>query len=450
MDRHEWVTARVLWWSGVSVQGEADRIIVTSLGVVIDRNSGGGAPPATNTPSSGKPLRLDYVDGVRAAAALYVVFHHVWLAIWPGYPRNEGPWWTDWLVYGHVAVAVFIVVSGFSLGLAPAANGSRLRGGAREFYRRRAWRILPAYWAALLFATCIVLLTGPGLGAEVSVPGTITHALLVQDIAGATTPNGAFWSIAIEAQIYLFFPLLIVLRRQMGLGATVLMGVVVATAAFILSVYVEPLHRIQSLVPQFAALFIMGMAGAELATRWHNTRRATPWARVAGIGTIGVVVWIAVVGSVVAVTYVFWLELVVGVIVALGLAALADGKSRRVRQILELRPAKWLGSISYSTYLIHAPLLLIVWTFVISDLAIGDVPRFFIFLALGLPLVLISSHFFSRWIEQPTQRHRSFRALWSALADSVRRMLGGSKAKDPFHGNSEVDPDLPATGTLGA
>jgi len=45
--------------------------------------------------------------------------HHTWLTAFPHYPDNRGPWWLGWALYGHFAVAVFIVVSGFSLGMAP-------------------------------------------------------------------------------------------------------------------------------------------------------------------------------------------------------------------------------------------------------------------------------------------------------------------------------------------
>ena len=54
------------------------------------------------------------LDGIRGLAALYVVVHHCWLVTFHGYPANTGPAWLGWLVYGHLAVVVFIVLSGFS------------------------------------------------------------------------------------------------------------------------------------------------------------------------------------------------------------------------------------------------------------------------------------------------------------------------------------------------
>lgn len=89
------------------------------------------------------PVRLDYLDGLRALAALYVVLHHAWLTIWSAeyYKQPVGVLaaLTGWLAYGHFAVSAFIVISGFSLML-PVARGGVLKGGARRFFKKRARR----------------------------------------------------------------------------------------------------------------------------------------------------------------------------------------------------------------------------------------------------------------------------------------------------------------------
>jgi peptidoglycan/LPS O-acetylase OafA/YrhL len=106
---------------------------------------------AAGGPSRG---RLAGLDGIRGLAALFVVLHHCWLSAFPGYPANTGPAWTGWLLYGHFAVVVFIVLSGFSLAVSPARSRWQL-GGLGRFAQRRAWRILPPYWAALVVSLLI-------------------------------------------------------------------------------------------------------------------------------------------------------------------------------------------------------------------------------------------------------------------------------------------------------
>ncbi len=97
-------------------------------------------------------LRLEWLDGVRGCAALFVVLHHTYISVFPGFPINNGPAGLGFLMFGHLAVVVFIVVSGFSLGLAPTRRRNDLKHGSLTFYHRRAWRILPPYWVALILA----------------------------------------------------------------------------------------------------------------------------------------------------------------------------------------------------------------------------------------------------------------------------------------------------------
>src|SRR4051794_39447364 len=101
--------------------------------------------------------RLAGLDGVRGLAALFVVVNHIFLRTFPGYPAARAPFWAGWFIYGRFAVAVSIVLPGFPLALSPARHGWRLDGISR-FARRRARRILPAYWAALAFSLAVAWL----------------------------------------------------------------------------------------------------------------------------------------------------------------------------------------------------------------------------------------------------------------------------------------------------
>src|SRR5690348_12487775 len=133
--------------------------------------------------------RLAGLDGVRGLAALFVVVNHVFLRAFPGYPVDRAPVWAAWFIYGRFAVVVFIVLSGFSLALSPARDGWRLDGVSR-FARRRARRILPAYWAALAFSLAVAWLIVPPPGQ--AVPGlksAVVNGLLVQNLVRAPSPN---------------------------------------------------------------------------------------------------------------------------------------------------------------------------------------------------------------------------------------------------------------------
>src|SRR5213595_602304 len=160
--------------------------------------------------------RLAGLDGVRGLAALFVVVNHIFERAFPGYPVDHAPFWAGWFIYGRFAVVVFIVLSGFSLALSPARHGWRLDGVSR-FAARRARRILPAYWAALAFSLAVawLVVAPPGQGAP-DAASVVVNGVLVQNLVGAPRPNPAFWSLAVEAQLYLLLPLLLLVVRRRG------------------------------------------------------------------------------------------------------------------------------------------------------------------------------------------------------------------------------------------
>ncbi|MFO7250323.1 MAG: acyltransferase [Actinomycetes bacterium] len=396
--------------------------------------------PAAQTAGAavaGRPperTRLAGLDGIRGLAALFVVLHHCWLLSFPGYPADTGPGWAGWLLYGHFAVVVFIVLSGFSLAVSPARAEWRL-GGVRRFLRRRAWRILPPYWAALALSLVIAwtVVPQPGEGPPTA-KSVVVYGLLVQDLFGAPSPNGAFWSIAVEAQLYLVFPIMLaVLRRY---GAAVLLGAVTAIVAAIgaLAPHVPAVALLIRLTPQFAALFAAGIVAAGVLAvprpgapaagrgRWLA---ALPWLALAA--AVPVPVLIAVNGSVWTVANFFWVDLALGPAVALLLAALATGRPAALVRLLDLRPLRRLGSFSYSLYLTHAPLVVIVAQLLVAPRVPPGVPAFLVTLAVAVPVALAAAWAFAAVFELPFQRHRG----WAALRAVARARLARRRAARP-------------------
>src|SRR3954454_1346417 len=207
--------------------------------------------------------RLAGLDGLRGLAALFVVVHHVFLRAFPGYPADHAPFWAAWLIYGRFAVVVFIVLSGFSLALSPARRSWRLDGVGR-FALQRARRILPAYWAALAFSLAVAwLLTPPPGQGSPGANSVLINGLLLQNLVGAPSPNRSFWSMAVEAQLYLAFPLLLLMVRRFGAFVMVAAVTLLVAAVGIVGPHVSRLDTfvIQS-PPDLAALFAVGILAA--------------------------------------------------------------------------------------------------------------------------------------------------------------------------------------------
>ena len=225
---------------------------------------------------------------MRALAALFVVLTHC-----VAYVQFEGATLPTWLkaiasltAFGHYAVDVFIVLSGFCLALPVVRGDGYLRGGAWTFFGKRARRILPPYFFALAGSLLLIWLAiGHSTGTlwdtclPVDWKGTLTHLFLVQDLARGENSkiNYPLWSISVEWRIYFLFPFLMALRRRWG-------AVVVAAAALVVAYAVVfigkvsalgalPLIDISASAPQYLGLFALGLLGADIA---HGKSAALP------------------------------------------------------------------------------------------------------------------------------------------------------------------------------
>ena len=373
--------------------------------------------------------RLDHLDGLRGLAALFVVLHHTWLTVWPfEYGRAPRGWWraTDVLAYGHFAVGVFIVLSGFCLMRPVVATGS-LPGGARAFLRRRARRILPPYYAALAVSLLLiwtVLGRATGTHWDVSVPvtaaGYVGNALLLQDVLGAPQVNHVFWSIAVECQIYLLFPLLVLVWRRRGPVAALVLATA-ASAGLTLLVGAFPLVgplRLVGLTPQYLLLFALGAAAAHVCAADRMAR--IPWTAIAAFATGGLVTACAFLHPSPVDPDFRLLDPLVGVATAaLLVATTRPGRRSRVRALLGARAPAFLGTFAYSVYLIHAPLLQLVWQTLVGPVALPAGIAFVALAIVGVPLALGGAYVFYCVCERPFLRPRGYPVTTSGSSSSI-------------------------------
>jgi peptidoglycan/LPS O-acetylase OafA/YrhL len=365
------------------------------------------AAPSAPAAAGPRSRRLAGLDGIRGLAALYVVGDHVFLRSFRGYPAVHAPFWAAWLIYGRFAVVVFIVLSGFSLALSPVRHGWRL-DGVSKFAARRARRILPPYWAALAFSLAVawLIIPQPGHGVP-DAASVVVNGLLVQNLVTAHSPNAAFWSMAVEAQLYLLLPLLLVLVRRRGPLVMVAAVLVVVVAVGIAGPHIPRLDTfvIQS-PPDLAALFAVGMLAAGIVGA-GETRRSWPWPRLAlaALAPVLAVVWWR--GSAWTLHHLFWVDLALGPSIACLLAGLSSGRPAPLLRLLDARPTRSLGSFSYSLYLTHAPIVAVVCERVVAGRVAPGVPAFLVSLALALPLTIGFARLFAAVFEIPFQRRRS-------------------------------------------
>ncbi len=359
-------------------------------------------------PRGGSHGPTAWLDGARGLAAMYVVLHHCWLAVFPSYPRNSGPWFVGWMLHGQLAVVVFIVLSGYSLSLSPARNAHRLKGGWRTFARRRAWRILPPYWVALVISMPVALWVGHDVSSvRTGIRAFIVHMFMLQDVVGTERPNGTFWSIAVESWIYVLFPILLLLRRRVGPVVTVTATVIAVCGLEIVALHVPGFARYEHLSPQMLACFALGMLAADSGQAPTIRGRRVPLLAVTGLLIAGCVAGFAVVGSERVVADYFWVGILVGGITAVAFRGIATAPASRVRDLLASRPLTAVGMFAFSIYLIHPLVLEVLWLELVRHVATG-LTGMIILLAVTIPAVLAVCFGFFKLFEEPFIHARSW------------------------------------------
>jgi peptidoglycan/LPS O-acetylase OafA/YrhL len=356
--------------------------------------------------------RLAGLDGLRGLAALFVVMNHIFLRTFPGYPVDNAPFWAGWLIYGRFAVVVFIVLSGFSLALSPSRHSWRLDGVSRFAYRR-ARRILPAYWAALAFSLAMAWLVVPPPGQGVPhAKSVLVNGLLVQNIVGAPSPNRSFWSMAVEAQLYVVFPLLLLAVRRFGALAMVASVTLVVAGVGIVGPHIPRLDTfvVQS-PPDLAALFAVGILSAGIVGA-STARRSWPWPWLALAAATPVFATIWWRGSVWTLGHLFWVDLALGPAIACLLAALATGRPAPLLRLLDARPIRSLGLSSYSLYLIHGPIVIVVYEEFVAGRFHHGVLAFVLTVVLAVPLTIACARVFATLFEPPFRGLRAW--SWTA------------------------------------
>jgi peptidoglycan/LPS O-acetylase OafA/YrhL len=161
-----------------------------------------GSAPAYSGAPGAAPVHAPGLDLLRAVAVVWVMLFHSFVVggLGPGF---------EWLSrYGWMGVDIFFVLSGYLIGqsvLQPLQQGRSL--SLKAFYRRRAWRIVPAFAVVLaVYATFPALREAPGLQPWWQF-ATFTVNLLID--YGQNQAFSHAWSLCVEEHFYLVFPLLV-------------------------------------------------------------------------------------------------------------------------------------------------------------------------------------------------------------------------------------------------
>ena len=333
-------------------------------------------------------MRIPQIQGLRALAALLVTIFHA-----------------KFVSGGFIGVDIFYVISGYlitGLILREIENSGTLN--LRLFYQRRIKRLLPTS-VFVLFATAIVgyfvlpAITRDALGRDLFAAATYVSNYLFawwendyQNLDATPSPFIHYWSLAVEEQFYVIWPILILTLSRFGKKA-VLYGVGAITAAsLILSIQqtqTSPIWAFYSLPTRAWELGIGALLLFIPTRRWKS--RFLPW-----LGAIGLAVATLIFDENTAFPGVNALLPVISTAVLIGSISQWP---RFFNDLSNNRISQWLGAISYPLYLWHWPALVLPSSALGRPLSINE-------RMICILVTILLAHWTSKYIEQPV-RHKN-------------------------------------------
>ncbi|GAB3456628.1 acyltransferase family protein [Actinophytocola sediminis] len=320
------------------------------MGTVVEQRVGGSAPAGQRT-----GFRAD-IQALRAVAVLAVVLNHLW---------------PEWLTGGYVGVDVFFVISGFLISshLNREITGTgRVRLG--RFYARRVRRLLPAAFLVLVVSlvAAYFLLPYPrwAATADEAVASALYYEnwLLAVNSVDYSAVNAVaslvqhYWSLSVEEQFYLVWPLLLLLLFKLRGRRAQLVGIAVVGAASLgYSVYLTEVspNAAYFVTPvrvwEFALGALVALGGARLVL----PKVAAGVAALAGFALIVTTAIAYGHGT----PFPGYLALLPTVGTALVIVAGTGGARLWHTPVTSAWPVQFLGNVSYSLYLWHWPLILL-------------------------------------------------------------------------------------------
>ncbi|XKH52480.1 acyltransferase [Citricoccus nitrophenolicus] len=387
--------------------------------------------PGSPAQHPGTRFRSD-IQGLRALAVLLVLLYHAGLPFAPG---------------GYVGVDIFFVISGY---LITSGLLARIREHGRldlvDFYGRRVRRILPAALVALIGTVLLTLAILPRSRWDaIATEATGSVLFVVNWILGqgstdylrqdeAASPLQHYWSIAVEEQFYLLWPLVLILvlviarrrharqerpdaggsrhRAASSLAVIQRQWIVGAAVVLFIGSLVHSLH-LTAVNPGMAYFATttrihelgVGVLLALFATRLANLPRR--WAMALGWAGLA-----AMIGAGVSFSGATSFPGAAALVPTLGAAAvIVSGLNSRERSgvgsLLSLRPMTAVGDLSYSLYLWHWPLI------VMATFLFGGLPWYVGTAVAALSFLPAWASY--RWVEKPFQRWTVVRPPWKAI-----------------------------------
>ncbi|WP_025678414.1 acyltransferase family protein [Paenibacillus massiliensis] len=375
------------------------------------------------SPLTKSTRHMNGLDGLRALSVLAVIAYHLGIDSIPG---------------GLLGVGIFFVLSGYlitDLLLKEWQDHGHI--SLKEFWLRRARRLLPAMLTMMLVVLIWLLFTDPtrlsALRGDV-IAGllyisnwyNIVHQVSYFESFGPPSPFGHFWSLAVEEQFYVLWPILLMLAiallRKKGLLIAAILGAAVVSITAMAILYnpdIDPSRVYYGTDTRAFALLI----GAALAVIWPSRKLSSSLSLaertvldLTGVVALALLVWMMLSSGEYDEALYRGGMAVQALAAAVLIAVLAHPSSILARLVGSL-PLRWMGQRSYGMYLWHYPVIVLTSPLVETG---GAHP---LRMLMQFTATLLLSSLSLKYIENPI-RYNGFGLSWSRFWNPGRYRRG--------------------------
>jgi peptidoglycan/LPS O-acetylase OafA/YrhL len=346
--------------------------------------------------------RLDFLDNLRGIAALYVLLFHVYRVLTPN--LAPPPAIAPLIEFGYSGVWLFFVISAFSLSLTMPrhiATGIPLA----SFAISRFFRIAPLFYVVIFYSSLHYCLTRGRAPDWWLIVGSISFLFnLVPSWSRSAVSGG--WAIGVEAIFYTMFPLLYFFAKRIKTRLVIFFAGIVLY--YIFANYFSWLIPNARLWEQFDARsiirffpsFMLGLLAFDAYAALKGSQQAKLFGSGALIAGMFLFAWQVSGGEGWGILHRVHVDTIAYAFILLG-AALCQPR------VLTSQILSYYGRISYSVYLWHIPVIVLIGPFLQSIYAL-EAPQWFRFAAVSavvLGLATIIAHISYRVIERPFEEY---------------------------------------------
>src|ERR1700751_104439 len=333
--------------------------------------------------------RFSFIDAWRGIAALWVAFYHFYGPVSHLYQRHLFIQPIHYLLaHGNAGVDIFFVISGYVI-----AYSIRQKRITPRFFGlfmlRRSIRLEPTYWATIALAIAVLSLSNHLRPEHIQTlptcPQIIAHLFYLQGFFHVDSIVGVFWTLCVEVQFYIVFLLLVAISQSLGDSRLSRLAVLVPLTITSVGIQAGLFHYDGPWMLKFWYLFQLGVVGYWAVSKQLRDFDFMTYALLVAVvlcwqpGVLGITGWFAGVGFYLAGRY-------------------------NLLGTLDYRPVQFLGSRSYSLYLIHFVIGMPFVTFLAPKIfgpnlsLLQAIPA----MAVALVVSIVGASFFYRFIERPS------------------------------------------------